>query len=134
MISYKNYNFSSKKNLYSFLKSIFGIGNFRSNYICNVLNIKFFKKCLYLNDIEKKMIFNKISNFKIDYDLKTDIKNDIKNLINIKCYRGLRHLKRLPVRGQNTRNNSRTRKGVVKKVFLNNKNLGFKKNVKKKKK
>ncbi|MGC8964148.1 MAG: 30S ribosomal protein S13, partial [Brevinematia bacterium] len=60
--------------------------------------------------------FNKIKNeieknYKVEGDLKTEIKLNIKRLIDIGCYRGLRHKKGLPVRGQRTRTNARTRKG-----------------------
>lgn len=132
MIKIKGYNFFPNKNIFSSLMKIYGIGFFRANYICKSLNIDIFKKNKFLKFYEIKNISEKLNLFKIGDNLKKEINNNISKLINLKCYRGSRHLKRLPVRGQNTKNNSRTRKGPKKVVFLKKKNLNFK-NVKKNK-
>ncbi|WP_259289720.1 30S ribosomal protein S13 [Candidatus Nasuia deltocephalinicola] len=131
MITIKNYNFSENKNIYISLTYIYGIGSSRSKYICKSLNINFYKKNKDLTEIELKSISNKISLFKTGDFLKKIILNNIKSLKYIKCYRGIRHEKNLPVRGQNTKNNARTRKGPRKLIFLKKK-INVKKQKKKK--
>ncbi len=131
MITIKNYNFSENKNIYISLTYIYGIGSSRSKYICKSLNINFYKKNKDLTEMELKSISNKISLFKIGDFLKKVTLNNIKILKYIKCYRGIRHEKNLPVRGQNTKNNARTRKGPRKLIFLKKK-INVKKQKKKK--
>ncbi|WP_259288685.1 ribosomal protein uS13 [Candidatus Nasuia deltocephalinicola] len=131
MITIKGYNFLENKNIYISLTNIYGIGFSRSKYICSSLNIDFYKKNKYLTEIELKNISNKISLFKTGDFLKKIILNNIKNLKHIKCYRGVRHEKNLPVRGQNTKNNSKTRKGPRKSIILKKK-INVKKTKKKK--
>ncbi len=121
MITIKGYNFLENKNIYVSLTNIYGIGFSRSKYICNSLNINFYKKNKFLTEIELKNISNKISLFKTGDFLKKIILNNIKNLKYINCYRGVRHGKNLPVRGQNTKNNAKTRKGPKKSIFLKKK-------------
>ncbi len=121
MITIKGYNFAEDKNIYISLTYIYGISFSRSKYICKSLNINFYKKNKDLTETELKDISNKISFFKTGDFLKKIILNNIKNLKYIKCYRGLRHEKNLPVRGQNTKNNARTRKGPRKLIFLKKK-------------
>ena len=79
--------------------------------------IDFNKKVSEWTEEESNKIRNIIStNFKIEGDLKSEQRLNIKRLLDIGCYRGLRHRKGLPVRGQKTKNNSRTRKGKRKTV------------------
>ncbi len=131
MITIKGYNFLGNKNIYISLKSIYGIGFSRSKYICRSLNINLYKKNKFLTEMELKNISNKISLFKTGDFLKKIILNNIKNLKHINCYRGVRHEKNLPVRGQNTKNNAKTRKGPRKSIFFKNK-INVKKTKKKK--
>lgn len=90
------------------LTYIYGIGFSRSRNICKICNIDFFKKVSNLSNFEKKSIINETNKMVLDSELKKNINFNIKRLIEIKCYRGIRHLKKLPVRGQRTRTNSRT--------------------------
>ena len=93
------------------LTYIYGIGLSRSRYILKTLNIEN-KKVGELTDEELKKLQDFITkNFKIEGDLRREVAENIKRLMDIGCYRGLRHRKRLPVRGQRTRTNARTRKG-----------------------
>ncbi|WP_259288812.1 30S ribosomal protein S13 [Candidatus Nasuia deltocephalinicola] len=131
MIIIKGYNFLKNKNIYISLMNIYGIGFSRSKYICKSLNINFYKKNRDLTEIELKNISNKLSLFKIGDFLKKIVLNNIKVLKNIKCYRGVRHEKNLPVRGQNTKNNAKTRKGPRKSIFFKKK-INVKKTKKKK--
>jgi len=99
------------------LTYIFGIGRSSANYILNKAGIDNNTKIGDLDDEQQKTIRNIISEeFKIEGVLKSEVQLNIKRLMDIGCYRGLRHRKGLPVRGQHTKNNSRTRKGKRKTV------------------
>jgi small subunit ribosomal protein S13 len=97
------------------LTRIFGIGRSTSEKILKQLNIPFHKRTKDLTDEEVKNIRDIIeNNYKVEGELKASIQQDIKRLMDIGCYRGIRHRKGLPVRGQRTRSNARTRKGKKK--------------------
>jgi len=99
------------------LTYIFGIGRSTAQYILNKAEINFDKKVNQWNDEELNAIRNIITNeFKVEGALRSEVQMNIKRLLDIACYRGLRHRKGLPVRGQRTRTNSRTRKGKRKTV------------------
>ena len=99
------------------LTYIYGIGRSTAQYILNKANIDLNKKVLEWNDDEQTAIRNIInSEFKTEGALRSEVQMSIKRLLDIACYRGLRHRKGLPLRGQRTRTNSRTRKGKRKTV------------------
>ena len=99
------------------LTYIFGIGRSTAQYILDKAEISYEKKVNQWNDEELTAIRNIINNeFKVEGALRSEVQMSIKRLLDIACYRGLRHLKGLPVRGQRTRTNSRTRKGKRKTV------------------
>jgi len=99
------------------LTYIFGIGRSTAQYILNKAGISLDKKVNEWNDDELNVIRNTITNeFKVEGALRSEVQMSIKRLLDIACYRGLRHRKGLPVRGQRTRTNSRTRKGKRKTV------------------
>lgn len=99
------------------LTYIFGIGRSTSQYILEKAGIDFSKKVNQWNDDELNAIRTIITNeFKVEGQLRSEVQMSIKRLLDIACYRGLRHRKGLPVRGQRTRTNSRTRKGKRKTV------------------
>ena len=99
------------------LTYIFGIGRSTAQYILSKAEIDFDKKVNQWNDGEQTAIRNIINNeFKVEGALRSEVQMNIKRLLDIACYRGLRHRKGLPVRGQRTRTNSRTRKGKRKTV------------------
>jgi small subunit ribosomal protein S13 len=99
------------------LTYIFGIGPSTAKYILNSSGISLDKKVHEWNDEELNAIRNLITNeFKVEGALRSEVQMNIKRLLDIACYRGLRHRKGLPVRGQRTRTNSRTRKGKRKTV------------------
>jgi small subunit ribosomal protein S13 len=99
------------------LTYIFGIGRTTAQYILNSAGIDLNKKVNQWNDDELNAIRNTITNeFKVEGALRSEVQMNIKRLLDIACYRGLRHRKGLPVRGQRTRTNSRTRKGKRKTV------------------
>lgn len=99
------------------LTYIFGIGQSTAKYILGKAGIDVNKKVHQWNDEELTTIRNIITNeFKVEGALRSEVQMSIKRLLDIACYRGLRHRKGLPVRGQRTRTNSRTRKGKRKTV------------------
>lgn len=99
------------------LTYIYGIGHSTAQYILEKAGIDNNKKVKDWNDDEQTAIRNIIlGEFKVEGQLRSEVQMNIKRLLDIACYRGLRHRKGLPVRGQRTRTNSRTRKGKRKTV------------------
>ena len=99
------------------LRYIYGIGPARARAICKRVNIDPGKKTHELDDAGIAAIAQVLQeSFVIEGDLRRQVAQDIRRLVAIGCYRGLRHRKGLPVRGQRTRTNARTRKGVRKTV------------------
>ena len=99
------------------LTYIFGIGRSTARYILDKSEIDVNKKVSEWNDEEQTAIRNVINGeFKVEGQLRSEVQMNIKRLMDIACYRGLRHRKGLPLRGQRTRTNSRTRKGKRKTV------------------
>ena len=99
------------------LTYIFGIGRRSAQKILTTSGVDWNKKVKDWNDEESNLIRSAIAEkFKIEGVLKSEIQLSIKRLMDIGCYRGLRHRKGLPVRGQTTKNNARTRKGKRKTV------------------
>lgn len=99
------------------LTYIYGIGLATARYILNSSAIDVNKKVNQWDDDELNLIRTLITNeFKVEGQLRSEVQLSIKRLLDIACYRGLRHRKGLPVRGQRTRTNSRTRKGKRKTV------------------
>ena len=99
------------------LTYIYGIGRSTAQYILLKAEIDLNKRVNQWNDDELNAIRNIITNeFKVEGQLRSEVQMSIKRLLDIACYRGLRHRKGLPVRGQRTRTNSRTRKGKRKTV------------------
>ncbi|MCS7184032.1 MAG: 30S ribosomal protein S13 [Patescibacteria group bacterium] len=99
------------------LPYIYGIGNYWAGKICKDLDIDSMKKANDLTQEELRKIEKYIEdNLRIENELKREIQANIKRLMEINCYRGIRHRKKMPVRGQRTRTNARTRKGPRKTV------------------
>ena len=93
------------------LTAIFGVGRTRARQICEACGIAFSKKVKDLSDADLEKIRDAIGRFTIEGDLRRENTMAIKRLMDIGCYRGFRHRRGLPVRGQRTRTNARTRKG-----------------------
>ncbi|NML42867.1 30S ribosomal protein S13 [Ramlibacter sp. G-1-2-2] len=93
------------------LTAIFGIGRTRARQICEATGIPFSKKVKDLTDADLEKIRDQIAEFTIEGDLRRETTMNIKRLMDIGCYRGFRHRRGLPMRGQRTRTNARTRKG-----------------------
>ena len=102
----------SNKKVHIALRYLYGIGPTRALEICNGTGIDPEKRVKELTEDEISKISTFIQqNYKVEGELRTEVMRNIKRLIDIGCYRGLRHKLGLPVRGQRTRSNSRTRKG-----------------------
>ena len=93
------------------LTAIFGIGRSRAQAICAAAGVQGNRKIKDLNDSELDRIRETIAKFTVEGDLRREVSMSIKRLMDLGCYRGHRHRKGLPVRGQRTRTNARTRKG-----------------------
>jgi len=93
------------------LTYIYGIGLQTSKEILKAANVSEDIRTKDLSEEEEGRIRTQISNYKVEGDLRREVALNIKRLMEIGCYRGIRHRKGLPVRGQNTRTNARTRKG-----------------------
>ena len=105
-------NIPQNKLVHVALTYIFGIGDHFANIICKDLNIPKSKRVNELSEDEVLKIREFIDkNFKVEGDLRREYSLSIKRLIDLASYRGSRHRKKLPVRGQRTRCNARTRKG-----------------------
>jgi|SRR4051794_14341136 small subunit ribosomal protein S13 len=93
------------------LTAIYGIGRARAQAILAAAGVQPNRKIKDLNDSELDRVRESIAKFTVEGDLRREVQMSIKRLIDLGCYRGSRHRKGLPVRGQRTRTNARTRKG-----------------------
>ena len=98
------------------LTYIFGIGKSRAQSILETAQVDENKKVSDWTDDETGRIREAVGSFKIEGELRSEVQLNIKRLLDIGCYRGIRHRAGLPLRGQRTKNNSRTRKGKRKTV------------------
>ena len=98
------------------LTYIYGIGKPTAEEICKKAGVDQEKRVKDLSEEELGAIRREVAAYKVEGDLRREVAMNIKRLMEIGCYRGMRHRKGLPVRGQNTRCNARTRKGKAKTV------------------
>ncbi|MCQ2815285.1 MAG: 30S ribosomal protein S13 [Bacilli bacterium] len=98
------------------LTYIYGIGRTTATKICKKAKVEFGKRVKDLTDDEMNAVRNELSKIKVEGDLRREVALNIKRLTEIGCYRGTRHKKGLPVRGQRTKTNARTRKGPRKTI------------------
>ena len=104
-------NIPTNKHIVIGLQSIFGIGETRSKLICKTLKLEPSTKVSTLTEDQLESIRTAISQFEVEGDLRREVAMNIKRLRDLGCYRGIRHRKGLPLRGQRTKTNARTRKG-----------------------
>jgi small subunit ribosomal protein S13 len=109
-------NLSRNKQVFVGLTDIFGIGFPRSKEICKSTNIPPETIVGNLTEAQLEAIRQKILTYKVEGDLRREVSISIKRLMDLGCYRGIRHRRGLPVRGQRTRTNARTRKGPRKMI------------------
>ncbi|MFA5841656.1 MAG: 30S ribosomal protein S13 [Candidatus Paceibacterota bacterium] len=105
------------KNIEIGLTILYGIGRARSRKILDKAKIPYSKKPKEISTEEENLIRKEIEQTKLEGDLRREISQNVKRLKDIKSYRGSRHAKRLPVRGQRTKTNSRTVRGNVRKTM-----------------
>ncbi|MDP5039220.1 MAG: 30S ribosomal protein S13 [Candidatus Gracilibacteria bacterium] len=104
-------NLPNGKHVEIALTYIYGIGRTVSNEVLNKVGIEKTRKIETLSEDELDKVREEIKNYVVEGDLRRLVAGNIKRLQEINCYRGQRHRKRLPVRGQSTKTNARTRKG-----------------------
>jgi small subunit ribosomal protein S13 len=104
-------NIPDHKHLVISLTAIYGIGRTRAAEICERLGLNPSVKVKQLDEADIERIREQVSKYTVEGDLRRESAMSIKRLMDIGCYRGLRHRRGLPVRGQRTRTNARTRKG-----------------------
>lgn len=107
-----NVNIPSNKRVIIALTYIYGIGNTTAEKICREASISSDKRVKDLVDKELIALRTIIENeYKVEGDLRREVSQDIKRKMDLRSYQGLRHIRKLPVRGQSTHSNARTRKG-----------------------
>jgi small subunit ribosomal protein S13 len=106
------------------LTAIYGIGRARAQAICAAAGVQGTRKIKDLTDAELDRIRENIQKLTVEGDLRREVSMSIKRLMDLGCYRGHRHRKGLPVRGQRTRTNARTRKGPRKAAIKLNTPVG----------
>jgi small subunit ribosomal protein S13 len=109
-------NLPNQKHLWVALTSIYGIGRTRSRGICAAAGVEPSTKVKDLTDAQIDKLRIEVGKFTVEGDLRRQISMSVKRLMDLGTYRGMRHRRGLPVRGQRTRTNARTRKGPRKSV------------------
>lgn len=104
-------NIPLNKHVVIALTSIYGIGNSRAKQICEAAGVPGDTKVKDLAEPEVAKLRTAVSTFTVEGDLRRETSMNIKRLMDLGCYRGIRHRRGLPLRGQRTRTNARTRKG-----------------------
>ncbi len=98
------------------LTSIYGVGKNTAQKICVAAGVATTTKIKDLNDAEIEKLRDEVAKLQVEGDLRREISMNIKRLMDLGCYRGIRHRRGLPVRGQRTKTNARTRKGPIKPI------------------
>ena len=98
------------------LTAIYGIGRTRSQHICKAAGVNTAAKMKDLTDAEVEQLREQVAKIVVEGDLRREVTMSIKRLMDLGCYRGVRHRRGLPCRGQRTRTNARTRKGPRKAI------------------
>ena len=104
-------NIPDRKHAVIALTSIYGIGRTRAAEICAAADIATDTKIINLGEDEVEKLRNEVAKFTVEGDLRREISMNIKRLMDLGCNRGIRHRRGLPLRGQRTQTNARTRKG-----------------------
>lgn len=109
-------NIPDRKHAVIALTSIYGIGPTRAAQICATVGIPTDRKIMELTDAEMDNIRSEVGKFTVEGDLRREVSMNIKRLMDLGTNRGIRHRRGLPLRGQRTRTNARTRKGPRKPI------------------
>ncbi|MGC9385750.1 MAG: 30S ribosomal protein S13 [Hydrogenovibrio sp.] len=109
-------NIPANKHIVIGLRSIYGVGQTTAQDICKSVNIDPTTKVRELDEEQLESIRTEVTKYRIEGDLRREVTMNIKRLMDMGCYRGIRHRRSLPLRGQRTKNNARTRKGPKKPI------------------
>lgn len=109
-------NIPDQKHTVIALTAIYGIGRTRAHGICSAANIDPARKVKDLSEEDLETLRDQVKNYTVEGDLRREVSMNIKRLMDLGCYRGLRHRRGLPLRGQRTKTNARTRKGPRKPI------------------
>jgi len=110
-------NISTRKRVQIALTGIYGIGATSAKQICDAVGIEQSRRVQELSDAELLALRDQIDrNYVVEGDLRREVQMNVKRMMDLGCYRGLRHRRGLPVRGQRTHTNARTRKGPAKPI------------------
>lgn len=109
-------NIPVNKHVVIALTAIYGIGRTRSQQICDAANVVATTKIRDLTEDEVEKLRTEVGKFTVEGDLRREVSMNIKRLMDLGCYRGIRHRRGLPLRGQRTKTNARTRKGPRKPI------------------
>ena len=123
MARIKNIELPKDKNIQTGLTHIYGIGRSLAETICNDAKVECGKKVADLTEAEENALRKEVDKYLVEGELRREVNMNIKNKMEIGSYEGIRHKKGLPVRGQRTSRNARTRKGRGK-VVANKKKVG----------
>lgn len=104
-------NLPVQKHVWIGLQNIYGIGRSRSKKLCVEAGVNPATKIKELTEAEIEKLRHEVAKYTVEGDLRREVGMGVKRLIDLGCYRGLRHRRGLPMRGQRTRTNARTRKG-----------------------
>lgn len=124
MVRISGVNIPNHKHLWVALTAIYGVGPTRSKAILAASKIETDRKAETLSEEELGIIRDELKKYTLEWDLRREITGNIKALQDMNCYRGIRHKKGLPVRGQRTKTNARTKRG--KKATVANKKVAAK--------
>ncbi|BAN68191.1 30S ribosomal protein S13 [endosymbiont of unidentified scaly snail isolate Monju] len=109
-------NIPDRKHVVIALRSIYGIGPTRAASICDAAGVEPSRKVMELSDEELEKLRTEVGKYTVEGDLRREVSMNIKRLMDLGCNRGIRHRRGLPVRGQRTKTNARTRKGPRKPI------------------
>ena len=109
-------NIPDNKHTVISLQYVFGIGQTRAKAICKRTGIEESAKISSLSEDQLEMLRTEVGKFDVEGDLRREVSMNIKRLMDLGCFRGIRHRRSLPVRGQRTKTNARTRKGPRKPI------------------
>ena len=123
MARIKNIELPKDKALYIGLTAIYGVGQSTAKKICSEAKIDPEMKIRDLTTEQEALLRTEVDKFVVEGELRREVQMNIKNKMEIKSYQGVRHIKGLPVHGQSTRSNAKTRKGKGK-VVANKKKVG----------
>ena len=109
-------NIPDRKHAVIALTSIYGVGPTRAKQICEAADVAPNRRIMELTEEEVEKLRNEVAKFTVEGDLRREVSMNIKRLMDLGCNRGIRHRRGLPLRGQRTRTNARTRKGPRKPI------------------